>query len=219
MTLGAASAHAATIFVKLNATQDAVDQTIWHVQVLAHTDNSAAGGDGGISGMGFDILSAGTGNAAPIPAATVGPNAAKVKHAFGVITSGFSTIEATHTDASTVKYPLDVDTDEDSIGGSFFDTSSFSNLHVGQTGQAGTDAQGFSLIDTQDWKLTGPAEALNVFITSPTYYDFASSNNFQTAYPSANIVTTGTVLGVPEPTSLAMLSVGALGLIRRRRTA
>jgi len=61
-------AQASTIFVSLKATPTA-DPLVFDIGVYARTDQgpTSAGGDGGISGFQFDILSTGDSKIAPVP--------------------------------------------------------------------------------------------------------------------------------------------------------
>lgn len=220
--MAAGSAHAAAICTAQLLVQPTADPTIFNVIVQAKADGTPSAGDGGISGMQFDILSVDVPGlkVSPVPLAPSGPNFGKVATTFNI--SGFSTQNPLKQDATPAVNPaanppyVGPDGDFDALGGSFFDTGSFTNETVGKSG--------FQNIATEQWSVpAGSAgDHLRLYVVSPTYYDnSASSSNFQKNFDSATVVGGDVVIGggaVPEPTlMLTLASLGGLGLIRRRR--
>src|SRR5437879_2115552 len=105
---------------------------LWNVTVFAKADGTPSNGDGGISGFQFDILSTDIPGLKVFPSSQGGgPLAGKVKTTYNI--TGFTTQLPAKTDATPALNPTAVppyvgpDGDLDGVGGSFFDTGSFTN--------------------------------------------------------------------------------------------
>src|SRR4051794_15550125 len=180
----AGSAHAAAILTAKLVVTPTADPTIFNVAVMAQATGTPAGPDnGGISGMQFDILSSDVPGlkVTPVPLAPSGPNAGKVATTYAI--TGFSTQNPLKQDASPAVNPtanppyVGPDGDFDALGGSFFDTGSFTNENVGKSG--------FQTIATEQWTANGTSDHLRLYVVSPTYYDnSASGSNFQKNFDS-----------------------------------
>jgi len=208
---GSMAANAAVITMSLVPVVDAGDSTLYHVGVYAKTDT---GIDKGIAGLQFDVLSLGNGLSTSIEDVDDPGN---VKNAFAgkANGSGFSRVPPQFADASTVAYPTDVDADKDAIGGSFFTTATTATAARNNIGTGASP----DLICTIDWRLNNAnfPDSLRVFAVGPQYYTGATGTkvNFDSAvFGTATLPPTGSV---PEPTSLAVLGLGALAAVRRRR--
>src|SRR4051812_19591583 len=113
---------------------------VFDVNVFANTTGTQTdGSDGGLAGFQFDILSDGTGKAAPL-AAGAGPLAGKAKTTFSpTVSTNFATLTPQKTDATPAQNPTAVppyvsDGDLDAPGGSFSDAGFKSiNFGVGNT--------------------------------------------------------------------------------------
>jgi len=221
--LSAVIANASTITGRLVGTQDATDQSVWHVAVQVSSGQTTSDNtDGGVSGVQFDIISAGHGKSSAAPQTASGPNFAKAKTTFNV--TGFTNVTPAKRDAVPADNAgnalYDADGDLDAVFGSIFDTGNFANTTVGRNGLNPV----FTTIATVDFTIpVGQTDKLNLVLVGPQYYDFtAPAPSFQRAYTTMAIDSSGTngAIGVPEPTSLALLglgSVGLIGFVRRRR--
>jgi MYXO-CTERM domain-containing protein len=226
-----ASAQASTIFASLQTSlaSDTGGVQTWNVAIYARSsqgDSSPGAGDGGVSGFQFDILSDGHNISAPVPAASVGPNFAKVKTTFAISSADFATqLLPQKIDVGAAQgYPNDTDTDLDAYAGSFADSNSgFTNTTLGKT------ASGLgALIATEQWTVPdGQQDHLSLFLVGPQYYDFSnttpgsgSRTNFTTTTIDPAGGTIGTSAGTtPEPAALGFLSVVGIAGFRRRRSA
>lgn len=158
---------------------------VFDVSVYAQTtgtQTSSANGDGGVSGLQFDLLSDGTGKAQPLQQGSdPAPSKAKLTWA-PEITSNFNTILPLRTDAiaaqnPTANPPYAADGDLDAVGASFSDAAAFSDTTLG--------LNNFALLGTEQWELnTGNLfENLRLYIVGPTYYDFTKTqSNFMSNY-------------------------------------
>jgi hypothetical protein len=180
---------------------------LYDVKIYATVQNAV----GGIASLQVDIYS-------PDTASVAYPNcdpstSVPTVWSSGVTSGGFSTVAASRRDLSI---SLDPDTDlDDARGCSILDLGSVSNHYFG-TNSSYVPVK--TLIATEKWVVNGTA-SLYAYVkpsssqSSAQYYNVANSNaivNF-----GLSDVVVGNVV-VPEPITLVILSVGGLGLLRRR---
>jgi hypothetical protein len=226
------SVQASTLTVSLKAVDLGTTSTLngqtahnYNIEVYVKSDQGpVAGGDGGVVGLQYDILSdqVHTGADATAQPLLQAPN--KVNTAFPASVSGFSKIAPTRVDASASNgYATDADLDLDAIGGSMSDAGNGSNNFTLGQGHSAPDDLG-DLIATERWDAVPSTDPLlpnhlSLFIKGAQYYNFdqsASGTNFHSNFSS--VVANGVNLGtVPEPMSLGFLSLIGLAGLRRRK--
>jgi hypothetical protein len=222
-SVGSAQASTLTLTGKLIQQQDATNPLLWHmtvqVQSTGTTDSAPGTADGGVASVQFDIISVGTGNAAPVQQSISGPNSTKVKTVYSLSSSDFGTERLPdRMDATPASDPgnhgtlYNSDGDLDALGGLLSDSGlGYANTTVGRSG--------FQTIATEDWLMNSPTslETLELIFGAPRYYDFGSGHadtNFLVAYA---VVNDGETPTSPEPTGLVLAFSAALGLAAFRQ--
>jgi len=226
--LMAGSVEASTIQARLVATADATAGT-WNVAIQYRTSQTTngSGGDGGLAGAQFDILSVGHNKSNGKPIGPTGPNFTKVVNTWdAAFQSGFNLSGPAKQDALPAQNPgnalYDNDGDFDSLGTSVSDPTAGSNKY-----QLGYNLTGnnWQTVATQQFVLVDPlgSDSLQLVIKGPLYYDFNNTaQNFQTAFTTVDAGSPVVIGAVPEPTSIALLAMGGVGAVvvaRRRRHA
>jgi hypothetical protein len=213
-----------TLTGKLVPTQDASNPLLWHVAIQVQSTGTTDGSvetpgtnDGGVASVQFDLISVGTNNTTPAQQTTTPPNNTKVKTVYAVSSSDFGTERLPdRKDATPASDPgshgtlYNSDGDLDALGGLLSDSGlGYANTSVGRNG--------FQTIATEDWLMNTATslETLKLVFGGPGYYDFGSGHantNFLVAYSSVQDGQTA-LIGAPEPASLGLMGLGAIGLV------
>ncbi len=233
LLIAVASVRASSITPKLIITADPSNTPgLFDVAIQVQSNgvvNPALNGDGGVAVIQFDVVSNGVNLSAPVQQTPSGPNSTRAKITYNqaiVPSSSFGTetlpqrrdaIPADNQSGAAGVALYNQDGDLDAMAGVLADTG----LTYGST-QVGVG--GFQTIATEYWQLNNPTltagDTLTVFFSGGSYYDFnASQTNFLVSY-TTNGIATAIIGTIPEPNSLTLSVLGALGLVaaKRRRT-
>jgi len=172
--------------------------------VRIYAQVTGTGTDEGLADTQFTISSSTTTGVTDSVEQSPPPSSGNVKNTWAApIAANFTTMSPLYQDVGG-------DSDMDAFQAAFTDMQAYTNLTVGQGG--------WTLLATQTWKMNADQHAWLDIDVSPIsrHFDWGVADPYKSGFDSVS--GQGVTVGVPEPATMALLGVGGvLTLLKRRR--